>query len=48
MCRMVFKVQGETDNYVKLKPDGKGIEFLGKSFSFFLLSFHFLVFVAKM
>ncbi len=29
MCKMVFSVQGKTDNYVKLEPDGAGIEFLG-------------------
>ena len=30
MCKMVFEVQGKTDNYVRLVRDGKGIEFLGK------------------
>lgn len=31
MCKMVFEVQGKTDNYVRLVKDGKGIEFLGKT-----------------
>ena len=29
MCTMVFQVQGKTDNYVRLKIDGKGISFMG-------------------
>ena len=32
MCKMVFAVQGQTDNYVKLARDGIGIEFLGGRF----------------
>ena len=32
MCKMVFSVQGKTDNYVKLMKDGGGIEFLGIKF----------------
>ena len=30
MCRMVFAIQGKTENYVRLEKDGLGIEFLGK------------------
>ena len=30
MCKMVFTVQGKTEEYVKLDIDGAGIQFLGE------------------
>ncbi len=30
MCKMVFSIEGKTENYVKLQKDGNGIEFLGE------------------
>ena len=29
MCKMVFEVQGKTDQYIMLQKDGYGVEFLG-------------------
>ena len=29
MCAMVFAFQGKTENYVRLRKDGAGVEFLG-------------------
>ena len=30
MCTMVFEVQGKTDDYILLKQDFDGVEFMGK------------------
>jgi len=30
-CKMVFEVQGKTDQFVQLKKDERGIQFLGKT-----------------
>ena len=30
MCVMVFEVKGKTDDYIQLKKDGYGVEFLCK------------------
>ena len=40
MCKMVFQVQGKTENYVRLKIDEPGISFKGKLFMFDM--FHYI------
>ena len=39
MCRMMFTVQGKTEEYVRLAIDGAGIQFLGNQISYFDLIF---------
>ena len=33
MCVMIFEVKGKTDDYVQLKKDGYGVEFLCNTFN---------------
>lgn len=37
MCKMVFSVQGKTDNYVTLRKDGEGVDFLGNHITWKML-----------